>query len=85
MPEVVTGGHHTRDRCLHRCLSVAHWVRAESCSSDPAVDSPLTAEALAALQGVGPVSSVDELQADLWEDDAEVDAFIEDVCRANVA
>lgn len=52
---------------------------------DPAADAPLTADELAALQGVGPVSSVDDVRADLWEDDAEVDAFIEDVRRARQA
>lgn len=48
-------------------------------------DIPLSAEELAALQGVGPVRSVDDARADLWEDDAEVDAFIEDVRRARRA
>lgn len=52
---------------------------------DPAADAPLTAEELAALQGVGPLSSVDDVRADLWKDDAEVDAFIEDVRRARRA
>ena len=48
-------------------------------------DAPLTADELAALQGVGPLSSVDDVRADLWKNDAEVDAFIEDVRRARQA
>lgn len=52
---------------------------------DPTADAPLTADELAALQRVGPVSSVDDVRADLWKDDAEVDAFIEDVRRARQA
>lgn len=48
----------------------------------PDADAPLTAEELAALQGVGPLASIADAQVDLWEDDAEVDAFIEDVRRA---
>jgi len=52
---------------------------------DSATDAPLTADELAALQGVSPVSSVDDVQADLWQDDAEVDDFIEDVRRARQA
>ena len=52
---------------------------------DPASDEPLTAEEFAALQGVGPVRSIDDVRADIWEDDAEVDAFIEDVRRARQA
>lgn len=52
---------------------------------DPNADAPLSADELAALQGVGPVTSVDDVRADLWKDDAEVDAFIEDVRRARQA
>jgi hypothetical protein len=48
-------------------------------------DAPLTAEQLAALQGVRPVARIEDLQADIWEDDAEVDEFIEDVRRARRA
>ncbi len=51
----------------------------------PDADAPLTAEELAALQGVGAVRSVDDVRADLWKDDAEVDAFLEDVRRARRA
>jgi hypothetical protein len=46
---------------------------------------PLTADQLAERQGVHPVTSVDDLQVDIWKDDAEVDAFIEDVRRARQA
>jgi len=52
---------------------------------DPAADAPRTADELAALQGVGPVGSVDDMRADLWKDDADVDAFIEDMRRARQA
>ena len=53
--------------------------------AQPDADTPLTGEQLAALQGIRPVASVEEMQADIWESDAEVDEFIEDVRRARRA
>jgi hypothetical protein len=48
-------------------------------------DVPLTGDELAARQGVLPVTSIEDLRADVWKDDAEVDEFIEDVRRARRA
>jgi len=39
----------------------------------------VSVEELARLQGVGPVESVDDMQADLWDSDAELERFLVDV------
>ena len=71
-----------------KTLGVSRWHTAavpDPLPPDPATDAPLTAEELATVQGVGSVGSVDDVRADIWKDDAEVDAFIEDVRRARRA
>jgi hypothetical protein len=59
---------------------------------DPAKDhaeaklpTPLTLDALARQQGVQPIVSADELRADIWESDEELDAFLAEVRRARDA
>ena len=47
--------------------------------------APLSAEQLAARQHTPLIASVDELAADIWLDDDEVDAFLADVRRARQA
>ena len=56
-----------------------------SVPQDPAPDVPLSAEQLAALQHVEPVSDPSDLAVDLWADDDEVDEFIAEVTRARRA
>lgn len=59
---------------------------------DPAKDhadakraAPLTLDVLARQQGVQPIGSADELRADIWESDEELDAFLAEVRRARDA
>ena len=40
---------------------------------------------LAAIQRIAPVDSLDDLAADLWESDEELDAFLADVQRSRHA
>ncbi len=46
---------------------------------------PLTLDALARQQGVKPIASADELRADIWESDEELDAFLAEVRRSRDA
>ena len=39
----------------------------------------VSVEELARQQGVSPVTSVEDMQADLWDSDEELDAFLADV------
>ena len=56
-----------------------------SVPQDPAPDVPLSAEHLAVLQHVEPVSEPADLAVDLWADDDEVDESIAEVNRARRA
>ena len=40
---------------------------------------PVSIEELARQQGVGPVRSFDDVRADVWDSDEELDAFLADV------
>lgn len=51
----------------------------ESDSAHGARERPRTLDALAASQDVTPTASVDDLAVDVWESDAELDAFLADV------
>jgi hypothetical protein len=44
-----------------------------------------TLDELAAIQGIAPVDSLDDLAAELWESDEELDAFLDDVQRSRHA
>ena len=44
-----------------------------------------TLDELAAIQRIAPVDSLDDLAADLWESDEELDAFLADVQRSRHA
>lgn len=45
----------------------------------------LTLDELAAAQNVQPTASLDDLALDVWADDAELDAFLDDVRRSRHA
>jgi hypothetical protein len=47
--------------------------------------TPLTLDTLARQQGVEPIASADELRADIWESDEELDAFLAEVRRSRDA
>lgn len=57
----------------------------DALADDSAADLPQTGDQLADLQGVTPVRDLDDLEIDVWDDDVEVDEFIEDVRRARRA
>ena len=42
-------------------------------------DRPLSVDELARQQGVRPVRSLDEMRADLWDSDDELEAFLADL------
>jgi hypothetical protein len=42
----------------------------------------MTLDDLAAIQNVEPLESLEELAADVWDSDAELDAFLQDVRRS---
>jgi hypothetical protein len=54
-------------------------------NSDVERAASLTLDALARQQGVGAVRSADELRADIWESDEELEAFLVEVRRSRDA
>lgn len=51
----------------------------EAHAEPPRSAAPVSMDALARAQGVGPVRSLDELALDVWDSDAELDPFLADV------
>jgi hypothetical protein len=57
----------------------AAMTTTEAHAEPPRPSPPLSMDALARAQGVGPVRSLDDLALDVWDSDAELDAFLADV------
>ena len=57
----------------------------ESVRADAASQRSLSLDELAAAQNVTPTASLDDLALDVWGDDAELDAFLDDVRRSRHA